>query len=221
MQAPEPVKRQADAKPVSVPAYFSHWLVLFTAVAALVFAAKWWIGEAPIGSATPQSLAASTEAGSTRSTSPATVTDAPVASRAGVAQPPRARQGTESVATGPGGRGSMSTSPSDPVERPDPEVLLGDVDRVQAPAQVPYPRRTATFTAIVPESATVRRGIVILTLLIAPDGQVVDVEVLRSVDPTLDASAVDAAWRWRFAPTVQRGKPVAVVGNFSVPFPSG
>ena len=77
MQAPEPVKRQADAKPASVPAYFSHWLMLFTAVAALVFAAKWWSGDAPAGPSAPQAPAAFAETESARSTSPAAVTDAP------------------------------------------------------------------------------------------------------------------------------------------------
>ena len=220
MQAPEPVKRQADAEPESVPAYFSHWLILFTAVAALVFAAKWWSGDAPAGPPAPAALA---EAESARSTSPAAVSDAPAPGASGprVADPEGAWSEAESMATQMDVRGVVFTASGEPVGRPDPEVLLRDIDRVRAPAQVPYPRRTETFTALIPETANGRRGIVILTLLIAPDGQVVAVDVLRSVDPALDASAVDAAWRWRFAPTVQRGKPVAVVGNFSVPFPSG
>lgn len=223
MQAPEPVKQQADAEPESVPAYFSHWLILFTAVAALVFAAKWWSGEAPAGPSAPQAPVALAEAESARSTSPAAVSDAPAPGASGppVAEPDGAWSAAASMAAEMDVRGVVFTASGEPVGRPDPEVLLRDINRVRAPAQVPYPRRTETFTALIPETANVRRGIVILTLLIAPDGQVVAVDVLRSVDPALDASAVDAAWRWRFEPTVQLGKPVAVVGNFSVPFPSG
>ena len=212
MQAPEPEKRQADAKPASVPAYFSHWLMLFTAVAALVFAAKWWNGDTPAGPSAAQAPAAFAEG------------EAALAAAVTVAPAPNAdavRPEAESAAAETAVRGGVSTASGEPVGRPDPEALLRDVDRLRAPAQVPYPRRTETFAAVIPEAANVRRGIVILTLLIAPDGQVVAVEVLRSVDPALDASAVDAAWRWRFEPTVRGGKPVAVVGNFSVPFPSG
>ena len=86
---------------------------------------------------------------------------------------------------------------------------------------MPYPRKTRTVVATLPDSAAGRRGIVVLTVLIAPNGRVANVDVLRSVDPVLDASAVEAAWNWRFEPTVKEGKPVAVVGNFAVPFPAG
>jgi protein TonB len=48
-----------------------------------------------------------------------------------------------------------------------------------------------------------------LKLTIAADGSVVDVEVVASVEPGLDAAAVAAVKQWRFKPALRCGKPVA------------
>src|SRR4051812_896424 len=48
-----------------------------------------------------------------------------------------------------------------------------------------------------------------LKLTIGADGSVVDVEVVASVEPGLDAAAVAVVKQWRFKPALKCGKPVA------------
>ena len=60
-------------------------------------------------------------------------------------------------------------------------------------------------------------GVVILEALIAEDGSVRDVKVLRSV-PLLDASAIEAVRQWRFTPTLLNGVPVQVIMTVTVTF---
>lgn len=60
-------------------------------------------------------------------------------------------------------------------------------------------------------------GVVILETVIAADGSVRDVQVLRSI-PLLDAAAVEAVRQWRFTPTLLNGEPVPVVMTVTVAF---
>lgn len=60
-------------------------------------------------------------------------------------------------------------------------------------------------------------GVVILEALIAEDGSVREVKVLRSV-PLLDAAATDAVRQWRFTPTLLNGVPVQVIMSVTVSF---
>ena len=60
-------------------------------------------------------------------------------------------------------------------------------------------------------------GVVILEAVIAEDGSVRDVRVLRSI-PLLDAAAVEAVRQWRFTPTLLNGEPVPVVMTVTVAF---
>jgi protein TonB len=53
--------------------------------------------------------------------------------------------------------------------------------------------------------------------VIAEDGSVRDVRVLRSV-PLLDSAAMEAVRQWRFSPTLLNGQPVPVVMTVSVAF---
>ena len=43
-----------------------------------------------------------------------------------------------------------------------------------------------------------------------PDGQVHNLRVKKSLDPGLDASAIEAIQRWRFEPGEKHGRPVKV-----------
>jgi len=97
--------------------------------------------------------------------------------------------------------------------------LASTRDRVRAPAEVPYPRKTQHVEPTPPASAgsEATGGIVIVTLEIDADGNVIDAALLRGATPSLDRAALDASWRWKFAPTVVDGRPVHVVANFSVP----
>ena len=60
-------------------------------------------------------------------------------------------------------------------------------------------------------------GVVIVEALIAEDGSVRDVKVLKSV-PLLDAAASDAVRQWRFTPTLLNGVPVQVIMSVTVTF---
>jgi protein TonB len=60
-------------------------------------------------------------------------------------------------------------------------------------------------------------GVVILETVIAADGSVREVQVLRSI-PLLDAAAVEAVRQWRFTPTLLNGEPVPVVMTVTVAF---
>ncbi len=60
-------------------------------------------------------------------------------------------------------------------------------------------------------------GVVILEALIAEDGRVRDVRVLRSV-PLLDDAATRAVLQWQFTPTLLNGEAVPVVMTVTVSF---
>jgi protein TonB len=75
---------------------------------------------------------------------------------------------------------------------------------------------------VVPEYPAIARasrvqGVIILEAVIADDGSVDDVRVLRSI-PLLDSAAIDAVRQWRFTPTLLNGEPVAVVTTVTVAF---
>jgi TonB family protein len=61
-------------------------------------------------------------------------------------------------------------------------------------------------------------GTVILYAVIAADGTVGNVKVLRGVDTRLDRFASDAVTQWRFQPALKNGSPVAVEATFVIPF---
>ena len=65
------------------------------------------------------------------------------------------------------------------------------------------PEKTRDVNPQYPPAAREERvaGIVILEVLIDPDGRVTDTEVLRSV-PGLDDAALDAVRQWEYTPTL-------------------
>jgi TonB family protein len=54
------------------------------------------------------------------------------------------------------------------------------------------------------------QGVVIIEAVIDRDGRVDSPRVLRSVDPLLDAAALEAVRFWRYQPATRDGKPVRV-----------
>ena len=62
-------------------------------------------------------------------------------------------------------------------------------------------------------------GIVVLSLLLSPDGRVADISVVTSSGfPRLDRAAMDAVRDWRWSPLTRNGAPVMVRGQLRVPF---
>jgi protein TonB len=111
--------------------------------------------------------------------------------------------------------GDIAAEPPPPPPPPPPPLRSpiragGDVRRPQkvyGPAPV-YPA--------IAQSARVS-GVVVLEAVIAEDGSVRDVRVLRSI-PLLDQAAIDAVRQWRFTPTLLDGQPIAIVMTVTVGF---
>ncbi len=61
-------------------------------------------------------------------------------------------------------------------------------------------------------------GEVILYAVIRADGSVGSIQVVRSVDPQLDANAKSAFSQWKFRPATKAGIPVALEAIIHVPF---
>ena len=61
-------------------------------------------------------------------------------------------------------------------------------------------------------------GVVRMEAVVAEDGTVRGIRVLKSVHPDLDASAAAAAKQWRFRPARRDGQPVAVVVTIELSF---
>jgi protein TonB len=69
-----------------------------------------------------------------------------------------------------------------------------------------------------PEALSAKvQGVVILEVVVGPEGRVDQVRVLRSI-PLLDQSAVDAVKEWEFTPTLLNGMPVPVQMTVTVNF---
>jgi TonB family protein len=62
------------------------------------------------------------------------------------------------------------------------------------------------------------QGIVVLWLVVSPDGIPRDLRVMRSVGMGLDEKALEAVRTWRFEPARKDGQPVAVQINVEVSF---
>jgi protein TonB len=62
-----------------------------------------------------------------------------------------------------------------------------------------------------------RTGVVVLKVVIAADGSVADVSVLRGEEPFVSA-AVSAVRQWRYKPAVYQGKPITVYRIIQIPF---
>ena len=62
------------------------------------------------------------------------------------------------------------------------------------------------------------QGVVVLGLVVGPDGRPRDMKVLRSLGLGLDEKAIEAVKNWRFDPAVKDGKAVAVYISVEVDF---
>jgi TonB family protein len=62
------------------------------------------------------------------------------------------------------------------------------------------------------------QGVVVLWLIVGPDGKPRDIRVSRPLGMGLDQKAIEAVNRWRFEPAMKDGRPVAVQINVEVNF---
>lgn len=102
------------------------------------------------------------------------------------------------------------------IEEAQPTVEGGPI---RVGGSIREPRKLSHVSPIYPAEALAAnlQGIVILDAVIATDGTVRDVSVLRGV-PVFDQSAVDAVQQWKFTPTFLNGKPVEVTMTITVHF---
>jgi protein TonB len=63
-------------------------------------------------------------------------------------------------------------------------------------------------------------GDVILYAIIRKDGSVDSIQLVRSVDPQLDANAMEALAQWKFSPAQKHGEPVDLEAVVHIPFRS-
>jgi len=119
----------------------------------------------------------------------------------------------------PGGfSSSMTTSlqavaPAPPGTYPAPEAP------VRVGGNLRTPHKIVDVPAVLPPAAVQAnlRGVVIVEIVIGPDGAVRDAKVLRSI-PLLDQAAIDAVRQWRYEPTLLNGAPVPVIMTVTVNF---
>jgi TonB family protein len=92
-------------------------------------------------------------------------------------------------------------------------------DVVRVGGDVKPPRKIKHVSPVYPPEAREAgiQGVVILEIVIGPDGLVKKAEVVKSV-PELDAAAVEAVLQWEFEPTHVNGKAVSVRMTITVNF---
>ena len=103
--------------------------------------------------------------------------------------------------------------------RETPSIAPPEPPKVRVSSLIAAPRKIHDVPPTYPPIARAahKEGVVILEAVIAVDGTVQDVRVLRSV-PLLDGAAVEAVRQWRFTPTLLNGQPVPVVMTVTVAF---
>jgi TonB family protein len=62
------------------------------------------------------------------------------------------------------------------------------------------------------------QGIVTLSVIIGTDGRPRDVKVVKSLEASLDANAIEAVKTWKFAPATKDDRPVAVAMRLEIDY---
>ena len=96
---------------------------------------------------------------------------------------------------------------------------LSDPAAIRLGQGIKPPTKIVNVNAVYPADAREARvqGVVILEILIGPEGKVEQTKVLRSI-PQLDQAAVDAVRQWEFTPTLLNGEPKKVIMTVTVNF---
>jgi len=104
-------------------------------------------------------------------------------------------------------------------EEPPPPPQPQPSRPVRVGGKIRPPQRVVDVAPTYPPLARAAgvEGVVILEAVIAEDGSVRDLRVLRS-NPLLEAAALEAVRQWRFTPTLLNGEPVPVVMTVTVAF---
>lgn len=123
------------------------------------------------------------------------------------------------VSTAPGGSISDVVSSGDLVSPLPPPPPPRPKEAVHVGGQISPPMKLVHVNPIYPSIALAARkeGLVILEALIAEDGSVRQVKLLRPA-PLFEEAALAAVRQWRFSPTLLNGEPVPLVMTVTVAF---
>jgi TonB family protein len=113
----------------------------------------------------------------------------------------------------------VTSSPVLSSVEPDRPRAIASSGPLRAGKDVDPPRIIEKVEPVYPPEAQEAgvEGRVLLDIIIATDGTVTDVHVLRSV-PMLDQAAIDAVSQWRYEPTLVEDVPVEVEMNVFINF---
>ena len=99
-------------------------------------------------------------------------------------------------------------------------VVGAQAPRLRVGGEIKRPDKVVHVDPVYPEQAKAGRieGMVIVEAVIATDGTVMDLDVIRSAHPLLDAAAVEAVSQWEYTPTELNGERVELVMSVNVTF---
>lgn len=127
----------------------------------------------------------------------------------GMALPSAAKPGPKAAAA------TGAKEKSGPVKKEKVVAPKGDIHHeeedncTEAPSKPVPAQRPSEIEYTQEARANGIEGRLVLKITVGADGSVVSVEVLSSVDPTLDASAIAAVKTWVFKPSLRCGKAMA------------
>jgi TonB family protein len=110
--------------------------------------------------------------------------------------------------------------------RDRPEQLSRPVDEYGSPLQTEEGDRFTPPVAldrVVPKFETGRgvRGSVTLAGVVTPEGKIINIKVIRGIDPVIDERAVEAFRQYHFSPALLNGEPVHATYREEVTFAPG
>ena len=114
--------------------------------------------------------------------------------------------------------GGVYTGVTTPLPPPPPPAPA-PVKPMPVGGLIKYPQKVRDARPIYPPIAVAakKEGLVLIEAIIATDGTVQNLRVIRSI-PLLDQAALDAVKQWRFTPSTLNGVPVPVILTITVDF---
>jgi len=116
---------------------------------------------------------------------------------------------------------AQSSTPATPSPKSSDAAGEASADRIYGPKDgAKPPKILSRYDPEYPRKSrdSGKQGIVVLRLIVGGNGVPREIGVVRSLSPDLDAAAVDAVAKWKFAPATKDGKPVTSQINVEVSF---
>lgn len=115
--------------------------------------------------------------------------------------------------------GAATAANGVPVVRTSPPLRTRHCD-TNGSNCVTAPLKLVDVRPVYPGEALERgaRGVVILETTIGSTGRVINIHVLRGIDPALNSAAVEAVQQWEFAPMLLDDRPTSIIMTVSVNF---